>query len=73
MMGNGGSMLFGSVFMWVVWILVAIGLAALIKTSLNLSDKRKEETALDILKKRYVRNEIAEEEFKRLRKELEDK
>ncbi|MDH5444967.1 MAG: SHOCT domain-containing protein [Gammaproteobacteria bacterium] len=73
MMGNGGSMLFGSVFMWVVWILIFVGLFYLVKASLRSSDDYSQESALEILKKRYARGEISEEQFIEQRKEIEKK
>lgn len=72
-MGDCGGMLFGGGFMWLLWLLLFVGLFIVIKASLRGSDAQQGESALEILKKRYARNEISEEEFKRLRKDLEDK
>ena len=48
---------------WLVfWILVIIGIALLIKY-LSRDAGKKEESALEILKKRYARGEISKEEF----------
>ena len=66
MMG-GGYWILGLIF----WILVIIGLALLIKYLLEGSrGKRGEESALEILKKKYARGEISKEEFEEKKKDL---
>ncbi len=64
MMG-GGYWILGLIF----WILVIIGLALLIKY-LWEGTKRGEESALEILKKKYARGEISKEEFEEKKKDL---
>lgn len=65
---------FGGGFMWIFWILLIAGVFFLIQSMTkgnsdnSLSDK---ESPLEILKKRYARGEIDEEEYERRRKELE--
>lgn len=64
---------FGLIFMIAFWALIILGIIYLVKTiaggrSLNST---KEETALDILKKRYAKGEIDAEEFARRKKDLE--
>ena len=69
--GWGWGMGFGWVFMVIFWILVILGIAYLIK-SVAGRDKMagKEETAFDILKKRYAKGEITKEEFDRIKDDL---
>ncbi len=64
---------FGGGFMWIFWLLIIAGIFFLFQnmakgSSGGSSDK---ETPMEILKKRYARGEIDEEEFERRRKELE--
>ncbi|MDO8727882.1 MAG: SHOCT domain-containing protein [Candidatus Methanoperedens sp.] len=66
MMG-GGYWILGLIF----WILVIIGLVLLIKYLWEGSGaKRGEESALEILKKKYARGEISKEEFEEKKKDL---
>ena len=61
-------MIFGSIF----WLLVIAGVVYLIIKYVKKSDSGpKNETALDILKKRYAKGEIDAEEFARKKKDLE--
>lgn len=59
--------------MWILglifWILVLIGLVLLIKY-LWEGGAKKEESALEVLKKRYARGEISKEEFEEKKKDL---
>ncbi len=63
---------FGLIFMIAFWALVILGIVYLVKA---LTDKgsapTKEETPLDILKKRYAKGEIDQEEFIKRKKDLE--
>jgi len=64
---------FGGGFMWIFWILLIIVLVWVIKAITDSSAGKNSEsndTPLEILKKRYARGEINEEEFERRRKEL---
>ncbi len=63
MMGGWGIL--GLIF----WIIVLIGLVLLIKYLWEGGAKR-EESALDLLKKRYARGEISKEEFEEKKKDL---
>ena len=73
-MGYGGGMGF---FMIFIWILIILGIVLLIKELIG-SGKQKSgkppgsagESAEEILKKRYTRGEISEEEYKRMRDNL---
>ena len=72
MMGEEGHLFYGGGFMWIFWILIIVGLFFVFQNitkgdSDGSSDK---ETPMDILKKRYARGEIDEEEFERRCKEL---
>jgi putative membrane protein len=65
----------GWLFMFVFWILVialvTLGIAYLVR---QLTEGRrrqwKEESALDILKKRYAKGEITKEEFEKIRDDI---
>jgi putative membrane protein len=74
-MGYGGGMGF---FMIFIWILIILGIIMLIKALMggNKQDFGRQgpagepESAEEILKKRYARGEISEEEFKLMRDNL---
>lgn len=71
MMGSGeGGMFFAGGFMWIFWLLIFIALVYVIKAAIGNSDE-KYESPLEILKKRFAKGEIDEEEYLRRRKELE--
>ena len=61
--GSGSGMYFGMFF----WILILIGIVALVVWAVQRSGGQTvvapNETALDILKKRYAKGEIDKEEF----------
>ena len=62
-----GMLILGFIF----WILVLAGLVLLIKYLWEGgAEKRGEESALDVLKKRYARGEISKEEFEEKKKDL---
>jgi putative membrane protein len=65
---------YGSIFMWVFWIFW-IGVIAWVVTMLTGNSRRsseKQTTALDILKERYARGEIDQQEFAQKKKDLEE-
>jgi len=64
---------FGPILMIAFWALVMAGIVFLVKAIIGSrsSTSAKEETAIDILKKRYARGEIDAEEFARRKKDLE--
>ncbi|MCK4572270.1 SHOCT domain-containing protein [candidate division WOR-3 bacterium] len=57
--------------MWLVYIILVGVIVYLIITSQKKLEG-KDETALEILKKRYAKGEITKEEFKKIKKDLED-
>jgi putative membrane protein len=69
-MMNGYGMGYGILGL-IFWILVIIGLVLLIRYLLESGRaKREQESALEILKKRYARGEISKEEFEEKKKDL---
>ncbi|MFK5914496.1 MAG: SHOCT domain-containing protein [Woeseiaceae bacterium] len=72
-MMNYDGHFFGGGFMWVFWVLIIVGIFFLFQNMRkgNSGGSDDKETPMEILKKRYARGEIDEEEFERRRKELE--
>jgi putative membrane protein len=67
--GNYGSgMGFGWIFMLLFWAIIIFIVVALVKKR----GSGENETAEDILKKRYARGEISKEEFERLKKDISE-
>lgn len=75
MFGSEGGMGFGmGTGMWIFWILLIVIIIAVIKVfagGSSGSTTSSHESPLEILRVRYARGEIDEEEFERRRKELE--
>ena len=69
--GLGG---WGMIIFWIIVVIVIIFLVRWLtgqgRTGVGLSEK--EESALDILKKKYARGEIDKEEFERKKRDLTD-
>lgn len=72
-MMNYDGHFFGGGIMWIIWILIAMGVFFIIQNVVkgNTRSSYSNETPLEILKKRYARGEIEEEEYESRRKELE--
>ncbi|VVB95818.1 Uncharacterised protein [uncultured archaeon] len=72
MMDGYGSGMMGYGILWLLfWILVIIGLVLLIRYLWQGGGaRREEESALEILKKKYARGEISKEEFEEKKKDL---
>ncbi len=71
MMWNGGHGLWGGLMMLLFWGLV-IGLVVLaVRGFSGRSDAPRGNSALDVLKERYARGEIDEEEYERRKERLE--
>ncbi len=75
MMGGYGGGWFGSIIMVAFWIAVVVGIIFLIRwlvttTGAGSQGGRSEESALEILKKRYARGEIDKKEFEAKKKDL---
>lgn len=72
-MNDGGSMFFGGGFMWLIWILLIAIVIFSVKATMgggSVSNVQMNESPLEILKKRYARGEIDEQEFERRRSDL---
>ncbi len=78
MMSGNGSMWFGGGFIWIFWILLIVALVWGVKAATNggnssSGNAKADESPLEILKKRYAKGEIEEDEYIRKRNELEKK
>ncbi len=71
--GWGFGWWFGGMIMMVLfWIVVVVGIVALIKWLFSQSPgKRSSQSALEILRKRYARGEITKEEFENMKKDID--
>jgi putative membrane protein len=71
--GFFGMPVVGTIFGIIFWLLVLYALFVLVANFVKrgAGPAQKEETAMDILKKRYARGEIDAEEFARKKKDLE--
>lgn len=70
---NYDGHLWGGGFMWIFWFLIIAGIFFLFQNAFkgNADNSSETETPMEILKKRYARGEIDEEEYERRRKELQ--
>ena len=74
MMIGDFNMGFGGIFMWVFWFfwIVVIVWAVVIVAGGRKQPSAKQKTALDILKERYAKGEIDQQEFAQKRKDLDE-
>ena len=72
MMGDGFGMGFGGGFMWLFWILLIVAIVWVVKESTGGSNNSSEtqKSALDILKERYAKGEIDQQEFEQKKRDL---
>lgn len=72
MMSDGFNMGFGGGFMWLFWILVIISIACVFVIVMGGKKEPapKQKAALNILKERYAKGEIDQQEFEQKRKDL---
>ena len=72
--GMTGGFGFGWIFMILWWVLIIVGIAALVKwmvtSSGGCSRTGSDSKALDILKERYARGEIDEQDFQKRKRDL---
>lgn len=71
MMGEGSWMGAGMWLFWIILILVVVVLARVMMGRRSGSMTEHQDSPLEILKSRYARGEIDEEEFERRKSELE--
>lgn len=63
---------YGGVFMWIIFlVLIGFVIYFVLRGEKWMKRGGSEETALDILKKRYAKGEITKQEYDRVKKELE--
>ncbi len=73
--GGSGWMGLGWIFMLLFWVLVILGIAALVRWLGTGSSGRREaerKTPLEIIQERYARGEIKREEYEQKRRDLEE-
>lgn len=72
MMDYGYGMGYGMWVLWLIfWILIVVGIVLLIKYLWEHGGiKVEQESALEILKKRYAKGEISKEEFEEKKKDI---
>ncbi len=68
MMDYGNMMSGWGILIWIFWILVIVGIALLI--NYLLERRGGQESALEVLKKRYAGGEITKEEFEEKKKDI---
>jgi putative membrane protein len=71
---GGWGMGFGMLFMLLFWVLVILGIAALIRWMTTQSSPgrgTREKSPLNILQERYARGEIDKEEYEQKKRDLQ--
>lgn len=72
MFGDHVGFGFGGVFMWIFWVFIIVAIFVLVKSfSAGGSSASSSESPMEILRKRYAKGEISDDEFEHRRKELE--
>jgi len=74
----GGAMMdgmgFGMFFMMIFWVLILVGIVfavvLIVRKATGTSGGKVDETAMEVLKKRYASGEITREEFEAIKKEI---
>lgn len=67
-----GSMFFGGGLMWILWIILIVVLVYVLKDIAGSRGKgSSEDEALEILRQRYARGEIDEQEYEQRKRELQ--
>lgn len=74
MSGYGMAGGFGWIFMALWWVLILVGIVALVKWMVSSFDTGRRDgassRALDILKERYARGEIDDQEYQKRKRDL---
>ena len=76
MMGGWGMGWFGMIFMIVFWGLIIVGLVSLIRWLIQNTSRKGQSgvsvgpKAIDILKERYAKGEISQDEFETMKKDI---
>jgi len=71
--GGSGWLGLGWIFMILIWVLVIVGIVALVRWFATGSGDRREaqrKTPLEILRERYARGETEREEYEQKRRDL---
>jgi len=73
MYGHSDGMFFGGgILMWVFWLILLVVLVFVLKNVFGLGSKNSSSNeALEILKQRFARGEIDEDEFEKRKKQLQ--
>jgi putative membrane protein len=72
--GSGVFGMGGGIFMWLFWILLIVGIIWAVRSVAACGGDAREprRSALEILKERYAKGEIDEEEYDRKREKLSE-
>lgn len=71
MMGWGGFSILGWLSVVVFWILLVLGIAALVRYLSRSQESGNGKTPIDILKERYASGDITKKEFEEKKKDLD--
>lgn len=62
---------YGGIIMWIIFLIIIGVIIYFIINRGKFIKREEDETALEIIKKRYARGEITKEEYERMKKDLE--